>query len=378
MLLNREAAVVFTTGGLSDSHERYNALKVLGRTRDSLVRDQTRLSNRIHSHVRILFPGFLDESRANPISPFSDACLNLMHKSDFTATRYARKKNTSLARTLKKLRLRNSQEKASQLIARARTALAPAPHMVQAHQDSLGCLVAGYLAVKQNAAQLERRQISHLAGTPGALLTSISGIGMITASALSGELGPPEQLGCRAQMASYSGIIPRTKQSGGPDSPSKILRVGHHCNHRLKNHVVRAATAIGQRFGPPELQEHWKELQEKGQHAAFIYARRLLSTSKAIMNNGTIWLPKSLRGGATAGEAGAREYRLQMFRYLQEMWPRLRSKWAAHQALESAFAPENPLGQWREVIVQLYRIELPLEELPVCLKEESELTPADH
>ena len=52
MLLNREASVVFNDGGLADQAEHYDALKTLGRTRDALVRDQTRLSNRIHSHVQ--------------------------------------------------------------------------------------------------------------------------------------------------------------------------------------------------------------------------------------------------------------------------------------------------------------------------------------
>ncbi len=362
MLLNREATVVFNNG-MADRAEHYHALKALGRTRDGLVRDQTRLSNRIHFQVKILFPGFLSDRKDNPIRPFSEACLDLMEKSDFAVTQYAGKKNAPLARTLNKLRLRKPEQQASQLITNARTALPPAPHTVQAHQDALGCLVSVYRTIKQNTAQLEYRQAFHLAQVPAALLTSLPGMGIINSSALAGELGPPDQLGCRGQMASYAGIIPRIKQTGGPDSASRTFSVGHHCNHRLKNHVVRAATAIGQQHGPPEIKEHWQHLLDKDQHAGFIHARRLLATSKALMINGTIWLPESLRCGAGAGDDAMLLYRRQMFEYLQEMWPRLRAKWIGRKALELAFAPENPLGKWRQVIQELYRIQLPLEEL---------------
>ena len=378
MLLNREATVVFNDDGLADQAEHYDALKTLGRTRDGLVRDQTRLSNRIHSHVKILFPGFLSDRKDNPIKPFSEVSLKLMEKSDFTATQYADKKNAPLARTLKKQCLRKPEQQASQLIAQARTALPPAPHMVQAHQDTLGCLVDAYRAIKQNTAQLEHRQAFHLAQVPGALLTSLPGMAIINSSALAGELGPPDQLGCRGQMASYAGIIPRIKQTGGPDSASKTLSVGHHCNHRLKNHVVSAATAIGQQHGPPEIKEHWQRLLDKGQHAGFIHARHLLSTSKALMINGTIWLPESLRRGAVGGKEGAQLYRRQMFEYLQELWPKLRAKWVERKALELAFAPQNPLGKWRQVIEELYRIQLPLENLTPRMEEDRPSASIDH
>jgi len=371
MLLNREAAVVFNDRDSTDQAEHYYALKALGRARDALVRDQTRLSNRIHSHVKILFPGFLSDSKNNPIKPFSNACLDLMEKSDFTAAQYAGRKNAPLARTLKKLRLRQPEQQASQLIANARASLPPAPHMIQAHQDTLGCLVSTYRTIKQNAARLENRQAFHLAQVPAVLLTSLPGMAIINSSALAGELGSPDQLGSRGQMASYAGIIPRIKQTGGPDSPSRTFSVGHHCNHRLKNHLVRAATAIGQLHGPPEIKEDWQRLLEKDQHAGFIHARRLLATSKALMINGTIWLPESLRHGAGAGDEARQLFRQQMFEYLQELWPGLRNKWAEHKALELAFAPENPLGKWRQVIQQLYRIQLPLEELDPCMEQEN-------
>ena len=81
---------------------------------------------------------------------------------------------------------------------------------------------------------------------------------------------------------------------------------------------------------------------------------------------------------ATAGGEAARLYRRQMFEYLQEMWPGLRSKWVDHKALELAFAPENPLGKWRQVIEELYRIHLPLEALALRMEEDCPSVSTEH
>ena len=96
------------------------------------------------------------------------------------------------------------------------------------------------------------------------------------------------------------------------------------------------------------------------------------------MINGTIWLPESLRRGAVGGKEGAQLYRRQMFEYLQELWPKLRAKWVERKALELAFAPQNPLGKWRQVIEELYRIQLPLENLTPRMEEDRPSASIDH
>jgi len=46
--------------------------------------------------------------------------------------------------------------------------------------------------------------------------------------------------------------------------------------------------------------------------------------------------------------------------YYLMTWPRLRGKWRDANALDIAFAKDMPLGQWRNMIQELYEIELKL------------------
>jgi len=41
-------------------------------------------------------------------------------------------------------------------------------------------------------------------------------------------------------------------------------------------------------------------------------------------------------------------------------WPKFREKWNKCGALDVAFAKENPLGQWRNMVQELYGITLKL------------------
>jgi hypothetical protein len=44
--------------------------------------------------------------------------------------------------------------------------------------------------------------------------------------------------------------------------------------------------------------------------------------------------------------------------YYQVTWPYLLDKWKKYGAHEVAFAPENPLGQWRDMVQDVYNITL--------------------
>jgi len=60
-----------------DLPEAYPNLRLATRDRDKLVRMRTAVSNRIHSYVDRLFPGFLSEGKS-ALEPFSKASLELM------------------------------------------------------------------------------------------------------------------------------------------------------------------------------------------------------------------------------------------------------------------------------------------------------------
>lgn len=353
-LINRDAYLVFDDDPKIDAENRdYEALRELGRTRDALVDTQTAVSNRIHNLVKVLFPGFLDTAKQNPVTPFCRTSLALMERPDFHAGAYARKKHEPLARMLGNLGMRGCADKAAQLIERANQALPPCPQAIVYRQQCLRALISSYRQLETINRDLEKLEAQALAKTPAAVLTSVSGIGIITAAALGGEQGHADRLGPVANQSSYAGIVPGTDQTGGPDSPGKSTKVKERCNRRLKKHLVKAANHMGNTVGTPEFRSAHQALKANGQHADFVMARRLLRFTKSLMKNRTIYLPPELRGPGLDRES--------LCEYLQELWPKLREKWHALKALEAAFAPDAPLGIWREMIQSTYRIELPLE-----------------
>jgi len=65
---------------------------------------------------------------------------------------------------------------------------------------------------------LEQEIALVLSQTQGAFLTSIHGIGIVLAAGICSEIGDPFIQGSAANLASYAGVVPRVKHSGGPES----------------------------------------------------------------------------------------------------------------------------------------------------------------
>ncbi len=72
------------------------ALQILTRNRGRLIKERTACTNRIHTIIDQLFPGFL--SRSCPVCPFRRASLELMRMDDFCARHIARQKKNLLAK----------------------------------------------------------------------------------------------------------------------------------------------------------------------------------------------------------------------------------------------------------------------------------------
>lgn len=360
-MINRDAYMVFhEDSDLQQEIKHYDAMREIGRSRDALVKTKTAISNRIHKVVKVLFPGFLEESGKNPVSPFTLTSLALMDRADFHSAAYAKKSPASLAKLLGRYRITDPAQSAIDLIERAKAVLPCAPHAIAYHQKCLRALVATYRKIDSLDKELEHQEAIHLAHTPAAFLTSRQGIGILTAAAIAGEQGHSDLLGPLRHMSSYAGIVPGIEQSGGEDKPARTTKVKPRCNRRLKNHLVGAINRMGNRVGRSEFRDQYNRLNANGQHADFILARRFLLTAKAIMTNRTIYLPQHLRG--------RRFTRDSLFEYLQVEWPKMRLKWRQAKALDQAFREDAPLGIWRKTIEEVYLIDLPLENKPVTLK----------
>ena len=334
-----------------DLPEAYPNLRIATRDRDKLVRMRTAVSNRIHSYVDRLFPGFLSAGKSG-LEPFSKASLELM-ADRFSPAQLSRRPRQALAEWLGRRGVTQPRERADQLKGLAQNVLAPAPEQTLMLQQTLAQLVGLYRNLEQSIARIDREVAHWLARTPGVWLTSIPGFGITLSAGWTAELGPPSQWRSVRQLCSYSGVVPKTKQTGGPQKEPVVGPVQQRCNKRLKNVVLQAVQKVIQ-HGPEELRRTAQELQARGAHTEFALAKRLVRLGKYLALTGTVYRPKAMMDPATPKAALAAHY--------QTVWEKLLPKWRDKADLREVFAPEQPLGQWRKMVQELYALELRLPQ----------------
>jgi transposase len=330
--------------------EAYSNLHIATRDRDKLVRMSTALSNRIHTHVDRLFPRFLSADQSGLV-PFGQASLDMMEEARFSPAQLSRRPRQSLADWLERRGVCEPVQAADQLKELAKEALQPAPQQTRMLQHTLAELVGVYRGLDQSIGRLDREVAYWLARTPGVWLTSISGIGITLAAAWMAELGPPSQWRAVRRLCSYCGVVPKSKQTGGPGKEAVVGRVQRRCNKRLKNAVLLGVEKVRQ-LGPEELRQTAQALEARGAHTEFAMAKRLVRLGKYLVLTTTVYRPKALMNSEAPKADLAAHY--------QNVWEKLVAKWKGKADLADVFAPTNPLGQWRKMVQELYALELRL------------------
>ena len=327
----------------------YWNLRMLVRQRRKIVQMATGVKRRIHFLVDQIFPGFLDEKKSG-IFPFSRGSLALMGNR-FSVHQIRRRNRSTLSKFLARNLVHHADHCAEHLQKYTSQVLQPPAKHIATLQLALQQQVNLFICLQENIQQLEKEIAEHLAQTSGAFLTSIRGIGIVLAAGVCAEIGDPDKQKSLSQLVSYAGIIPRIKQTGGIQGKTQVKKVGKRCNRILKDYVVRSGYHIGIN-GPDELKLDHKRRGAQGQHADFGMSRRYLRMAMCLMRTSQTYLPKSLREASTSMKARAQYYILT--------WSTLREKWKRQGALEFAFDKDRLLGQWRNVVQDLYGIELEL------------------
>ncbi len=343
MLLSCRANCCPTQSGI------YRNLRTLVRHRRKLVVMSTEVRNRIHTVVDRLFPGFLDE-RKTGIVPFTSSSLYLM-EDRFSPKQIRRRKREKLIEILKRFGTSKAEKTADKLQQYAAQVLHTPVEYIDTLQLSLAQHVKHLRCLKESIEQLEREIAVNLAQTQGAFLTSVRGIGIVLAAGVTAEIGDPNEQKPLNNLVSYSGIIPRVKQSGGPEGKTYTGKVAKRCNRILKDYVVKSALHLGL-HGPEDLMADYKRRDASGQHADFGIGRRYLRMAMCLMRTSQIYLPYRLRKAEAKLEERASYYLMT--------WPYLRGKWKKLGALKAAFSKDRPLGQWRRIVQELYDIKLKL------------------
>jgi len=224
MLINRRANCCPAQSGV------YRNLRTLVRHRKKIVKMKTEVRNRIHTIVDRLFPGFLNEKKSG-IVPFSNSSLYLM-QARFSAPQIRRRRRSTLIRHLKKQgTLKKTEQVAAKLQQYAAQVLTTPDEYTATLQISLTSHIAHYRCLFDSAQQLVNEMALLLARTQGAFLTSIKGIGIVLASGVTAEIGDPLAQRSADQLASYAGIVPKVKQSGGSQGASRTGKVSKRSNH---------------------------------------------------------------------------------------------------------------------------------------------------
>ncbi len=337
---------------VEDWPEEYANLRIATRDRHRLVCQRTAISNRIHGYVDRLVPGFLDSAQSG-ISPFCEASLDLMAEG-FTPEQIRRRSGKTLAQWLSQRGVEEPQEAAGRLKALVKTALEPAPEQAALLQQSLAQMVQLHRGLTGGIGLMDKEVAFWLARTPGAVLTSIDGIGVTLAALWTAELGPVSKWGPVRCLCSYTGVVPRSKQTGGPDKAPVVGCTHRRCNTRLKNAVLQAVQKVRQ-YGPADLLQSAQRLEEQGSHVEFAMAKRLLRLGKWLAINRTVYRPKALLDPDTPKATLASHY--------QGLWPKLIPKWKDKADLQDVFSAPHPLGEWRKMAQELYALELRLPQV---------------
>ncbi len=327
----------------------YRNLRTIVRHRRKLVQMLTEVKNRVHGIVDELFPGFLKEQNTG-IVPFTQSSLYLM-EDRFSPKQIRRRRHKKLIEVLKRFGTSKAEETASKLQQYAAKVLNTPVEYVDSMQLSLSQHVKHIRCLKESIIQMETEIALNLAQTQGAFLTSIRGIGLVLAAGVTAEIGDPNQQKSLNNLASYSGIVPRVKQTGGMDGNTYTGPVAKRCNRILKDYVVQSAHHLGW-HGPSNLMNDYKRRDASGQHADFGIGRRYLRMALCLMRTSQVYLPPEFRRAKPTIEEKAAYYMMS--------WPYLRDKWKKVGALEEAFATNRPLGIWRQIIQHLYDIKLKL------------------
>jgi transposase len=343
MLLNRRANCSPAQSGI------YRNLRTVVRHRRKLVVMSTEVKNRIHTVVDRLFPGFLNEKNSG-IQAFSKSSLYLM-ENRFSPPQIRRRKREKLIEILHRYGTVKPENTAAKLQEYAVHVLNTPDEYITTLQISLAQHVKHFKCLQDSIKQLENEIAVWLAQTQGAFLTTVRGVGIVLAAGVSAEIGNPYEQKPLNNLVSYSGIIPRVKQSGGPEGKTHTGKVAKRCNRILKDYVVQSAMHMGL-HGPEDLMADYKRREATGQHAEFGIGRRYLRMAMCLMRTSQIYMPPRLRDTEVKPEERAGYYLMA--------WSSLREKWDKAGALEAAFEKDRPLGRWRNMVQELYEIKLKL------------------
>jgi len=129
------------------------------------------------------------------------------------------------------------------------------------------------------------------------LLTTIPGVGFITAAVILAEVGDLRRFGTSRQVAAFAGVTPGRKESGKRKRPGRMSKQG---NGRIRQALYMASLSAS--VHNPQLHEAYARITGRGKKSMMALGaimRKLIVLMRAIIVSGTAFNPGGKPGGET-------------------------------------------------------------------------------
>jgi transposase len=260
-------------------------MRVLARYQDGLIRDRTRLINRLRFLLSQYWPEFL---AARAFAALDGDAVTAFLVAFPTPSAVRTQDPLELASFLARQRYRRRPlERAQQLLAVAQIGVRPQ----EAVYGRLVAEVAGELAaLKQRIGTLDAEIRDRFLSRPEApIVLSLPGMSHRTGPRFLAEVGTLERFGSPDALAAYAGLTPTLWQSGRSSGTHFLSR---RCNLHLRQALWSAA--LGSLKTPASRRFYDRKRAEgKSHHQAIIaLARTKLRVLWAMLKAGTLFMPE--------------------------------------------------------------------------------------
>ena len=260
-------------------------MRVLARYQDGLIRDRTRLINRLRFLLSQYWPEFL---AARAFAALDGDAVTALLVAFPTPSALRTQSSLELASFLAAQRYRRRPaERAEQILAAAQVGSRPQ----EAVYGRLVAEVAGELAaLKQRIGALDEEIRDRFLSRPEALIVlSLPGMSHRTGPRFLAEVGTLERFGSPDALAAYAGLTPTLWQSGRSSGTHFLSR---RCNLHLRQALWSAA--LGSLKTPASRRFYDRKRSEgKSHHQAIIaLARTKLRVLWAMLKAGTLFMPE--------------------------------------------------------------------------------------
>jgi transposase len=214
------------------------------------------LGSQVHALADLAFPGLTGCFRTG----LQAKTLRMLLATIADPTRVAAMNPTDLVRHAAVHRVRMLRPKAAQVIAAATDAMCVGEHQRTVAAQQLAAEVTAFNVLLGELADCDEHLARLLPHTPAAVLTSIPGVGVLTASYYGAALGDVTRFANAGAAYRYSGLAPTSYESAGRRAATvRISKVG---SVELRQAMIALGTSIA--LHHPDFAAYKRRLRQAG------------------------------------------------------------------------------------------------------------------